>query len=263
LYHYIPKPEHYRYLILTVSKTIESDFKENQVAEKNQELERKATTFHKFVPVQFLKLLNIEEYDKIKLGDCVEKNMTIMFADILGFTTLSQPMTPQNFNFINEYLSQMEPIIDKYNGFIDKNLGDGIMALFPTSANDAVQAAISMLKKLIDYNQGRQRAGYQPINIGIGIHTGPLMLGTVGGQNSMDGTVISEAVGLASRVEDLTITYRIPLLITEQILKQLTDAKQYKIKVIDHVTIRGRAKAVTVYEVFDADSPPSTVSMFY
>jgi len=166
--------------------------------------------------------------------------MTTMFADIRGFTTLSETMTPQeNFKFINGYLTQMEPIIDKYNGFIDKYIGDAIMALFPTCADDAVQAAIAMLKKLVDYNQGRQRAGYQLINIGIGIHTGPLMLGTVGGQNRMDGTVISDAVNLASRVEGLTKIYGTPLLITEQTYSSLTDVSQYHIRVIDCVTVKG------------------------
>ncbi len=258
LYRYIKKPWQNEDLVFTVSEAIKSYFREKQLTDKNQELERKVTTFYKFVPVQFLKLLNIEEYDKIKLGDCVEKNMTIVFADIRGFTTLSETMTPQdNFKFINGYLSKMEPIIDKYNGFIDKYIGDAIMALFPTCADDAVQAAIAMLKKLVDYNQGRQRAGYQLINIGIGIHTGPLMLGTVGGQNRMDGTVISDAVNLASRVEGLTKIYGTPLLITEQTYSSLTDVSQYHIRVIDCVTVKGKTKTVTVYEVFDGNSPPS------
>jgi len=148
----------------------------------------------------------------------------------------------------------LEPIIDKYNGFIDKYIGDAVMALFPTGADDAVQAAIAMLKQLVNYNQGRQCASYPPIQIGIGLHTGPLMLGTVGGHNRMDGTVISDAVNLASRVEGLTKTYGASLLITEQTYQQLRDVSQYNIRVIDSVNVKGKTESVTVYEVFDADS---------
>ncbi|MDM8558120.1 response regulator [Candidatus Parabeggiatoa sp. HSG14] len=251
LYRYIAKPWDRKDLALTVSEAIKSYF-------KDKELERKIKTFHKFVPIEFLKLLNVEEYDNIELGNCVEKNMTIMFSDIRSFTTLSESMTPTgNFNFINAYLSRMEPIINKYHGFIDKYIGDAIMALFPINADHAVQAAIDMLKKLAEYNLTRGRAERPIINIGIGIHTGNLMLGTVGGKNRIDGTVISDAVNLASRIEGLTKTYNTPLLITEETYKQLTNISQYHIRIIDCVTVKGKTKAVTVYEVFDANSPSS------
>lgn len=256
LYRYIPKPWEAEDLILTISEAIKSYLKEKELAETYNNLERKVATFHKFVPVQFLKLLNIEEYDAIHLGHCVEKTMTVMFTDIRGFTSLSENLTPQeNFNFLNSYLSHMEPIINQYQGFIDKYIGDAIMALFPNSADDALQAAIAMLKQLVKYNQGRQRAGYKPIKIGIGIHTGRLMLGTVGGQNRMDSTVISDAVNLASRVEGLTKTYCIPLLITEQSKSRLSDISKYQIRHIDCVSVKGKRETVTVYEVFDAESP--------
>ncbi|MDM8558121.1 response regulator [Candidatus Parabeggiatoa sp. HSG14] len=255
LYRYIAKPWNRDDLILTISEAIKSYLKDKQLEEKNRELERKIKTFHKFVPIEFLKLLNLEEYDNIELGNCVEKSMTIMFSDIRSFTTISEGMTPAgNFNFINSYLSRMEPIINQHQGFIDKYIGDAIMALFPINADHAVQAAIDMLKKLAEYNLTQGRAEHPVINIGIGIHTGNLMLGTVGGQNRMDGTVISDAVNLASRIEGLTKTYNTPLLITEETYKQLADVSQYHIRIIDCVTVKGKTKSVTVYEVFDADS---------
>jgi CheY-like chemotaxis protein/class 3 adenylate cyclase len=161
-------------------------------------------------------------------------------------------MTPQeNFNFINNYLSQMEPLIDKYNGFIDKYIGDAIMALFPNQVDNAVQASITMLNQLITYNE-TQKSLPSPLRIGIGIHSGPLMLGTVGGQNRMDGTVISDAVNLASRIESLTKIYGTPLLITEQTYQKLADPAQYHIRVIDAVKVKGKSEMITVYEVYDA-----------
>ncbi|MFK5971009.1 MAG: response regulator [Candidatus Marithrix sp.] len=255
LYRYIAKPWNTEDLILTISEAVKSYFQEQQIIIKNKELERRVKTFHKFVPAQFLSLLQIEDCDQIQIGTCINKEMTIMFADIRGFTTLSENMTPQeNFNFINAYLSQMEPIIDKYYGFIDKYIGDGIMALFPTNADDAVQAALEMLKILAKYNLTRGRPERPVINIGIGIHTGSLMLGTVGGKNRMDCTVISDSVNLASRVEGLNKVYDTSMLITEQTYQQLSEVAKYNIRVIDRVTVKGKSQAVTIYEIFDTNS---------
>jgi tetratricopeptide (TPR) repeat protein len=149
----------------------------------------------------------------------------------------------------------MSPIIRKYHGFIDKYIGDAIMALFPSNADDAVQASIVMLQGLVRYNQGRRRAGYQPIRIGIGLNTGELMLGTVGDQARMDGTVISDAVNLASRVEGMTKVYGVSLLISETTYFQLQDPAKYQIRIIDQVQAKGKSEPVTIFEVFDGDDP--------
>jgi two-component system sensor histidine kinase ChiS len=212
--------------------------------------------YGRFVPHQFIQLLEKQSVVDVKLGDHIEKEMSILFSDIRGFTSLSESMTPQeNFDFINAYLSRMEPIISKYEGFIDKYIGDAIMALFPLGADQAVQASIGMLTRLREYNTTRGRPGRPVLKIGIGIHTGVLMLGTVGGENRMDGTVIADAVNLASRTEGLTKIYGVALLITEQTLDRLDQQTQYKIRLIDRVRVKGKTKPVTVYEVFDADAP--------
>ncbi|WP_353572045.1 AAA family ATPase, partial [Candidatus Albibeggiatoa sp. nov. BB20] len=211
--------------------------------------------YERFVPREFLSLLDKQSVMDVRLGDQVEKEMSILFSDIRDFTTISEQMPPQeNFDFINAFLSRMEPNILDFNGFIDKYIGDAIMALFPTNADDALQAAIDMLITLNEYNKTRGRPGRPVIRIGIGIHTGQLMLGTVGGRSRMDGTVISDAVNLASRIEGLTKTYGTSLLITEHTYHKLSDPSQYKIRMIDRVRVKGKSEAVTVYEVFDADA---------
>ncbi|MCV6638761.1 adenylate/guanylate cyclase domain-containing protein [Candidatus Albibeggiatoa sp. nov. NOAA] len=221
----------------------------NELFELNKAYER-------FIPREFLKLLDKESVVDVQLGDHVEQDMTILFCDIRGFTAMSEKMTPQeNFDFINIYLGQMEPIIGEHRGFVDKYIGDAIMALFPTSADDAVQGAVAMLKGLVEYNILLQEANYQAIKIGIGLNTGPLMLGTVGGPNRMDGTVISDAVNLAARIEGLTKIYGTALLITDQTYQSLEDIARYHIRVIDRVKVKGKSEAVTVYEVFDGDQP--------
>ncbi len=154
--------------------------------------------------------------------------MSILFADIRDFTTLSERMTPEeNFKFINAYLSHMEPAILDNNGFIDKYIGDAIMALFSRSADDAIKAGIDMLHRLAKYNTKRTNPERPPIQIGIGINTGSLMLGTVGGQTRMDGTVIGDAVNLASRLEALTKHYGVSLLISHHTFQCLRHPVEY------------------------------------
>ncbi|HEU0186671.1 MAG TPA: adenylate/guanylate cyclase domain-containing protein, partial [Gallionellaceae bacterium] len=123
-------------------------------------LQQTEKAYGRLIPHQLLKLLDINSIIDIKLGDQVERKMTIMFADIRNFTPLSESMSPaENFEFINSYLSQMEPVISAHNGIIDKYMGDAIMSLFSQGADDALVAAIAMLAKLEDYNAGRKRAG--------------------------------------------------------------------------------------------------------
>ncbi|WP_353929426.1 AAA family ATPase [Okeanomitos corallinicola TIOX110] len=236
---------------------------ESRLAQLNQDLEKSlqseleiTSAASRFVPNQFLSFLGYNSLSEVKLGDSVQLEMSVLFSDIRNFTTLSEKMNPQDaFLFINSYLSRMEPIITENQGFIDKYIGDAIMALFSGEADNAVKAGIAMLKTLDLYNQDGLRYGFEAINIGIGIHTGSLMLGTVGGQNRMDGTVISDAVNLASRIEGLTKIYHVYLLITEKTYQKLVNIHDYNIRILDKVQVKGKTELITVYEVFDADVP--------
>jgi two-component system sensor histidine kinase ChiS len=217
-------------------------------------LSKIGSAYGRFVPREFLRFLQKDSIVDVELGDSVEREMTIVFADIRGFTRLSEGMTPaENFRFINDYLSQMEPVIAEYDGFIDKYIGDAIMALFPNSADDGLQAAIAMLGRLATYNETRDRQSLEPIAIGIGINTGSLMLGTVGGTLRMDSTVVGDTVNLTSRLEGLTKVYGTPLLITHNVVATLQDPAVYCLRMIDHVTMRGKSEAVSIFEVFDGD----------
>lgn len=212
----------------------------------------------RFVPNQFLSFLGYESIVEVKSGDAVEKQMSILFSDIRQFTNLSENMTlADNFKFINAYLCRMEPAIIDNNGFIDKYIGDAIMALFGGNADDAVQAGISMLKLLSDYNTTRQRPGRPPIKIGIGINTGTMMLGIVGGKDKIDTTVISDAVNLAARLEELTKKYAVPLLISQHTFLCLQNPNNYAFRIIDKVAVKGKSEMVSVFEIFDADPPES------
>ena len=211
--------------------------------------------YGRFVPHSFLHFLRRESIVDVKLGDNVKKKMSILFSDIRSFTTLSETMTPEeNFKFINAYLSRMEPAILDNEGFVDKYIGDAIMALFGRRADDAVSAGINMLKSLDLYNQERQKIQQQPIKIGIGINTGDLMLGTVGGSKRIDGTVISDAVNLASRLESLTKFYGVNLLISGNTLFDLEEFDKYNYRFLDRVKVKGKTEAVAVFEILDGDA---------
>ena len=206
--------------------------------------------YARFVPSEFLQHLEKESILDVALGEHVQREMIVMFADIRSFTALSEQMTPrENFDFINAYLQRMEPPITGHRGFIDKYIGDAIMALFPDSADDAVGAAIAMLAALRDLNGERVAAGRPALSVGIGLNTGLLMLGTVGGQRRMDGTVISDAVNLAARIETMTRLYGAPVLMAEGCRAKLRDPEAYATRIIDRVLVKGKSRSVTVYEL--------------
>lgn len=217
-------------------------------------LRQTENAYGRFVPQQLLRLLNAESILDIELGEQTEKTITILFSDIRDFTYLSESMTPQQtFSFINSYLGEMEPVISRHGGIVDKYVGDAIMALFPSGADQGLQSAIAMLAQLRAYNAGRERADYPPVRIGIGLNTGIVMLGTIGGTQRMEGTVLSDAVNLASRLEETTKRYSTPLLISEHTLYALDDSSKYCIRFLDRIRVKGKHHPQSVYEVFDND----------
>ncbi len=210
----------------------------------------------RLIPREMLSFLNKKSIVDIQLGDHVEQNMCVMFADIRNFTALSESMSPEdNFRFINSYLSRIGPIISAEKGFIDKYMGDGIMALFPNKAEDAINAAVRMQREIIKYNQHRQRLNYRPVQAGIGIHAGSLMLGTVGEKNRMDATVISDSVNLSSRIEGLTKFYNVQIIITSNVLDAVHNKAAFGYRQLGHVKVKGKTKSVTIYEIYDGYPP--------
>ncbi len=209
--------------------------------------------YTRFVPHEFLNLLGKANIIDVELADNVQREMTIMFSDIRSFTTISEGMRPEeNFQFINEFLSRLGPIVREHDGFIDKYIGDAIMALFD-DPNNAVDAAIGLIRELENYNRARVKQDLAPIHIGIGLNTGGLMLGTIGENDRMDGTVISDAVNVASRLEGLTKLYGVPLVISGSTYSGLVNPEHYMLRLVDRVKVKGKSEPITVYEVFDGD----------
>ena len=195
----------------------------------------------------------VQNIDDIKLGG-KKANVTVLFADIRGFTSMSEKMTAEEVSVIlNEYFSEIEPIITKYNGVINKFIGDAVMAIFGEPIQDinhpqnAVKCACEMLKKVEQLRDKWLFEGKPKIEIGIGINTGEAFVGNIGSEKRLEYTVIGDMVNLASRIESYNKVYRTNMLISSSTYSYVSDIVDV-IKIAD-VTIRGKAKKMDIYEV--------------
>jgi class 3 adenylate cyclase len=233
-------------------KTVKS--REKELITANTQLESLLKAYGRFVPHEYLRFLRKEKITDVQLGDHVSKVMAVMFSDIRSFTTISENMTPQdNFNFVNAYLKRVSPEIRSHYGIIVKFLGDGMMAVFPEGADDAVAAGVAKQKRVYEYNEQRLEKGYLPLKIGIGIHVGQVMLGMVGEENRMQGDAFSDNVNLTARLEGLTKFYGVSLLISGQTLEHLSNSEKYQIRFLDRVVVKGRNEPISVYEILDVE----------
>jgi CheY-like chemotaxis protein len=211
---------------------------EERVKQRTAELASLNNIYERFVPREFIDLLQKNSILEINLGDQVSRKMTVMFADIRGWTTLLEKMTPEEaFSFINAYLRRVNPV----------------MALFPGTPDDAVRAAVRMQEAVAEYNRQREKAGFGPIGIGVGLHLADLMLGVIGSEDRMQGAVVADAVNLAARIEGLNKTYGSYVSLSDETLSAMKESDQYRYRFIDKVRVKGREDAVTVYEVFEGD----------
>ena len=208
----------------------------------------------RFVPRDYLKFLNRKSIRDINLGDHISGEMSIMFSDLRGFTSLSESMTPEeNFVFINAYFGGVSPLVRVNQGFIIKYLGDGMQAIFPQSPENAVRAGVDMLKTVSRLNNDGSFPDARKVQIGIGVHTGPMMVGIVGERDRLQGDSYSDDVNLTARIEGLTKFYSVNLIISEATLLRLETPNAYDIRFLDKVQVVGRSSPLNLYEVFDAD----------
>ena len=210
----------------------------------------------RFVPTQYLDLLEKNSIVDIRLGDHVNAVMAVLFSDVRGFTTLSERMTPQqNFDFVNEYLKLVSPIIQRHDGFIVKFLGDGMMAIFPYGTDSAVLAGIEQQQAVQQFNAEMEKLGKPPIQAGIGVHTGHMMVGIVGEELRMQGDAFSDTVNLTARVEGLNKYFGTSMIITTETLLRLQTPIPYQMRFLGNVEVKGRSQPIGLYEIIDGQSP--------
>lgn len=210
------------------------------------------TAYGRFVPKQFIEQLGHDTILELELGEHVRKEMSVLFSDIRRFTELSEVMNPEEtFKFVNSFLGRVAPAIAQNGGFIDQYIGDALMALFPKGVEGAVCAAADLRRALREYNQHRQASGYRPIELGTGLHVGPLILGTIGYEQRMQTTVIADSVNLASRLEGLTKLFGVPIILSESVVQRMAPSLEPRVRSLGRMRVKGRKRPVAVYELID------------
>ena len=207
--------------------------------------------YYKFVPEQFKDLLHKDKFTELSLGDAESVNLTVLFCDIRSFSLNSEMMTAkENFEFINVIYGIAGPIIRKHNGFVDKYIGDAVMALFE-NADDAVECGEELYKEIVLNPATLDLINISSIDIGIGIHTGMARIGIVGEEERMSGTVISNTVNLSSRLESLTKQYHTAMIISKDTLDAMNDPDRLNLRYLGMVQVAGVNEVKALYEVLD------------
>jgi class 3 adenylate cyclase len=182
--------------------------------------------------------------------------MSMLFADLRNFTPLAERLDPRSvMEPLNRYFVSMEPQISQTGGFIDSFDGDRIKALFDVPADAPVRAGIGMWRALEEFNRRSAILSQPQLQMGIGVNTGYVVLGVVGGRNRMQCSFIGDTANLASRIEQLTKLYQARLLISEHTFLSLNEPSAFAIRMVDRVAVKGKNAGVRLYEVIDAEVP--------
>ncbi len=230
------------------------------LASENKKLKITNKTFKKFVPQQFLDKIAKDGLENINTNKAESAKLAILFSDIRSFTSISERLQPEEtLNLLNIHFSLFNKIVSTNNGFVDKYIGDEIMALFgdpneklSITAYNAINTAIEMQDSL--KKEDMQNLEYK-LNIGIGIHIGQVIVGTVGSDERMDSTVVGDAVNISSRLQELTKIYENKILIsgvTWRILNK--EDNPFLAREINKLQLRGSSKPITVFEIYNNDN---------
>lgn len=217
----------------------------------SDDLSKLNESYLRFVPKEFLRLLNKESIIKTKLGDYSNIEMTIIFSKVSIVNTNSKEVSlDENFNIFSEYLRTVSSVIKKYDGFVSKFLSGGFMALFPNSNLDAVRAALEIKDTIRKFNESEVCKNHT-ITPWLGIHFGKMIIGTIGEENRMDDTVISDTVNTAARIETVCEQIHKNIIISEAIYKRIPQEKLGKIQLtpLDVIYVKGKEKPLQLYEV--------------
>jgi class 3 adenylate cyclase len=235
-----------------IQRCLATRIQDKQKKKEIESINQLNISYKRFLPEEFLKILGKGDIQKVKKGDAISKNISVLFTDIRNFTSLTESMNPEeSFSFINQILEYLTPVISKNNGFVDKFVGDCIMALFPDSVDDSIKCGHEMLNVLKVYN-AECRSSTSPVEIGIGIHFGDVMIGTIGTENRMDSTVISDTVNTASRVESLTKSLGATFVVTKDLLSH--SKENFKKIPIGKFLLKGKKHPMTLFQMFDQES---------
>ncbi len=200
----------------------------------------------RFVPEEFLDLLGKGDVDDVVLSDHIEAEMTILVCDIRGFTTTTEHMTPeQSFAWVNRFFALAGPVVRRHGGFVMKYMGDGFMGVFPHHADDAAATATALLDAA---------AAIPELAIGIGLHTGPVAVGAVGERSRIQADVMSDVANVATRLESLTRTHGVDVLLSEATRRALSPPWRQATRSLGRVTVKGRSGELDIHALEAADA---------
>jgi two-component system sensor histidine kinase ChiS len=238
LFHFIAKPWERMDLLMTVDRAIES-------LQADRERRRRTEVFHRFVPSDFLAVLGVDDPINAQVNIGMMQNMSVLFTDIRGFTSLSESQSPETvFASLNSVFDIIVPVISSHNGVVDKFIGDAVMALFQ-SPKDATLAGIEIVQK-VEQLQTPMGA----LRVGVGINSGDLILGTVGNFNRIQTTVIGDVVNVASRIEALTKVTKTSLLLSDATANQIDLPTRF----LGRFEVKGRQEALGIHQCLTGSS---------
>jgi adenylate cyclase len=220
------------------------------VKDRSTRLERLQSEFERFAPSEVIEHLS----DPGGGMAPARRSVTVMFADLRGFTSLSENADPADtVGMLNGYFQRMTEAIDSHHGHVTQFIGDGLLALFgalepnPWQARDAVLAALAMRDALADYNAQLRKRGLPELRFGVGIHHGDVVAGVMGNQSLSTFSVVGDTVNTAARVEQLTRVHEVDLLITDAVRQRL-DAR-FDLRELPAVPVKGKQHPVVTWAV--------------
>lgn len=249
LYRYIAKPWGEDDLILTMREALKAWDQARDLAFKDRELRETHAASLRFVPQEFLSALGCERLIDVTEDMVSETDMHVVFADMRSYSSHSLALGSRNaFGLLNEYINILDRVFRAHGGFICGLEGDGVLALFPGSSTDAVAAGIAAHTAL---NERKVASPDQPIiEMGLAVHRGSVLLGTVGNRDRLKCDVVGNPVNFCARLEALTRVYQTPMLISEQVADAVDPA--FTLRPIPKVRIKGQEEHATIIEVLDA-----------
>jgi adenylate cyclase len=223
----------------------------DEVAESREAERRVRKIFQKYVPADVVReALNMKDGGRLS----AKLTATVLFSDIRGFTSISERLPPEEVvGFLNDYLQRMVDIVFDEGGIVDKFIGDSVMAVFgapvpkPDDAVRAVRAALRMIEEVARFNEQQRSQGGVEVDVGVGLHTGPLIAGNIGSDRKMEYTVIGDTVNVANRVESLNQKMRTNVLITQECYD--ASGRVFVVRELPPMKVKGKAEPLRVYEV--------------
>lgn len=218
------------------------------------------SAFQHYVPVKVVEEI-VRDVTKLRLGG-EKRELTVLFSDIRGFTSVAETLAPEELvRLLNIYLTQMTAKVFAHDGLLDKYIGDALMAVYgaPIARADhaaaACRTALDMMRALAELREQWRREGRPVLDIGIGINTGPMIVGNMGSEARFDYTVIGDAVNLGSRIEGLNKVYGTHILLSEFTYRQVREVFP-NLREVDVAHVRGRGAPVRIYELIPANAYP-------